>query len=334
MSDIIPEFPLQIKQCPRCNTQFPATTQFFQSYKRAKDGLSQLCKPCNQEYRKLLRTTPRPPREIIPNGQKRCPKCKRILPATLEIFYGHRSRKDGLKVYCKECMNAPYRKPSIEVPEGMKRCSQCMQCKPATADFFVRSNKIKDGWEGRCKGCQHANWRAKHPLKWETPPEGCKRCGTCHKVYPATTGYFEPSKRKCDKGLRPQCRWCRAKDWEGYNKTHVGYRKLYYKEHKEQYKTHGENRRARKKAVPGTYTQQQIQEQLKRQHYRCYYAACGYAKFKKIQGKYVYHIEHTFPISRENARNDISHIVLSCPSCNLKKGDKFPWEWPEGGRLL
>jgi hypothetical protein len=31
--------------------------------------------------------------------------------------------------------------------------------------------------------------------------------------------------------------------------------------------------------------------------------------------------------------NSIDYLVLSCPTCNLSKGDKFPWEWLDGGRL-
>jgi 5-methylcytosine-specific restriction endonuclease McrA len=39
------------------------------------------------------------------------------------------------------------------------------------------------------------------------------------------------------------------------------------------------------------------------------------------------------PVSRGGS-NDISNIVLACPSCNLQKGTRLPHEWPEGGRLL
>lgn len=97
-------------------------------------------------------------------------------------------------------------------------------------------------------------------------------------------------------------------------------------------------RRARKRNIQGKHTPKQIQEQLRRQKYRCYYAACGYAKFKKVRGKYIYHIEHTFPLSRvvgsDIPANDIGYIVLACPTCNQSKSNKFPWEWEDGGRLL
>jgi len=97
-------------------------------------------------------------------------------------------------------------------------------------------------------------------------------------------------------------------------------------------------RRARKNAVQGIHTPDQIQEQLKRQKYRCYYAACSFSKFPKVNGRYFYHVEHTFPLSRiagtDIPGNDMGYIVLSCKDCNERKGKKFPWEFLEGGRLL
>ncbi|HEX9502823.1 MAG TPA: HNH endonuclease [Patescibacteria group bacterium] len=93
--------------------------------------------------------------------------------------------------------------------------------------------------------------------------------------------------------------------------------------------------RARKKSIKGTHTPQQIQDQLKRQKHKCYYCQ---KKFNKIKGQSQYHIEHTFPISRvagtDIPANSIEYLVLACPTCNTSKGNKFPWEWPQGGRLL
>ncbi len=93
--------------------------------------------------------------------------------------------------------------------------------------------------------------------------------------------------------------------------------------------------RGYKNSTKGTYTIAQIQDLLKRQHYCCYY--CRH-KLEKKQGKYIYHIDHTFPLSRtkdtNDPINDISYLVIACPTCNLKKGNKFPHEFYEGGRLL
>jgi 5-methylcytosine-specific restriction endonuclease McrA len=131
--------------------------------------------------------------------------------------------------------------------------------------------------------------------------------------------------------------------------TERAYRISHYAEIRERqrryyYSEHGQNihraarlqRSIRQRDIPGTLTSKQIQQKLKAQRYRCYYGACGHAKFKKRNGKYVFHLEHTIPLSRPDAspRHDINYIVLACPSCNLRKYNKLPHEWSEGGRLF
>jgi hypothetical protein len=104
---------------------------------------------------------------------------------------------------------------------------------------------------------------------------------------------------------------------------------------RERDRMHNHNRRARKRAVKGTYTSEQIQEQLKRQKHKCYYCS---VKLQKVKKRYVYHIDHTFPLSRvvgtDIPANDISYLVLTCPTCNMRKRNKFPHEFYEGGKLL
>ena len=103
----------------------------------------------------------------------------------------------------------------------------------------------------------------------------------------------------------------------------------------ERYRNHRSNRNALNQSVRGTHTSAQIQEQLMRQKRKCYYC---HDKFKRVKDKYVYHVDHTFPLSRiagtDIPANSIDYLVLTCPACNLSKSDKFPWEWSEGGRLL
>jgi CRISPR/Cas system Type II protein with McrA/HNH and RuvC-like nuclease domain len=102
-------------------------------------------------------------------------------------------------------------------------------------------------------------------------------------------------------------------------------------------------KRAAKLGVAGTYTPAQIQEQLHRQKFRCYYLACGQAKFQRIKQpngkwKYIFEVDHTFPLSRvagtDIPANDISYLVLACPKCNRQKQARYPHEWIAGGRLL
>lgn len=107
------------------------------------------------------------------------------------------------------------------------------------------------------------------------------------------------------------------------------------KDHREQRSASQAKRRAKKRSIPGTYTAQQVLEKLKKQHHRCYYCT---SKFKRVKNKYIYHVDHTFPISRvagtDIPANSIDYLVLTCPRCNLSKGDRYPHEWPEGGKLL
>ncbi len=153
-----------------------------------------------------------------------------------------------------------------------------------------------------------------------------KRCSKCRREFPATPEFFYRQKAKKD-GLAYDCKQCHEKSSKSHFSPEGKKRRNAYS------RAYGPIRRARKKALQdiGAHTGQQIQEQLKRQRCRCYYCQ---AKFER---RYIYHVDHTFPISRasgDDPINDISYLVLACPTCNLKKNDKFPWEFPEGGRLL
>src|SRR5258708_8422182 len=219
------------------------------------------------------------------------------------------------------------------------------------------------------------SWRfAMDTLPQNTPQKQCT--GPCGRTLPATPGYFHRDKGKKD-GLASRCKQCASQyekeRWK--NPEHREYmrsyrsrpyareRRLeqnrafdnsphgrkwnreYAKKYNKEYgqrpevrkadRTNCHNYRAHKRAVLGTHTPEQIQEQLKRQKRKCYYCS---TRFVKVKGQYVYHIDHTFPLSRvagtDIPANSIDYLVLACPTCNISKKDKFPWEFPEGGRLL
>jgi hypothetical protein len=127
-----------------------------------------------------------------------------------------------------------------------------------------------------------------------------------------------------------------------YNQQHLeqarGYSRKYYRTEKGRLVSCASYQRyiARKKGAKGNLSKEQLLRKLKAQKFRCYYAAWGHAKFERRNGRYIYHIEHTVPISRtdEQPRHDMDFIVLACPTCNLSKGAKLPHEWPQGGRLF
>lgn len=279
-------------------------------------------------------------------SMKRCAKCQQDLPATNEYFPSHKAHADGLNSQCKTCTNAAQRArrahPPTPIPDGHKRCTHCKRVLPKTSEYFYSNNKRS--LHSKCKECDKAIKR-KRPI--DILPEGYKRCGTCKEIKPATTEYFYPRKGRTA-FLEPSCKICRrayfarvvspekrlaySRKYEALPKYQEK-RKEYRRTHKQESLIRYRNRRTRQKNVPGTLTSQQIQYKLRKQRFRCYYC---FAKFEKQSGKYVYHLDHTIPISRPEAgpRHDMSFTVLACPTCNLSKGHKLLHEWPAGGRLF
>lgn len=201
---------------------------------------------------------------------------------------------------------------------------------------FHRNRTRKGELADQCKECAKCK---KNSAKLKPPQdlvaEGNKRCtGPCKKEYPATTEFFYQYKTSRD-GLGTRCKAC-IKDYQSRPETRKRIcANRSRPEVQVKYSTYRHNRRAYKKSVKGTHTSEQLQEQLKRQKNKCYYCQ---KLLQKVKGKYTYHVDHTFPLSRvagtDIPANSIDYIVLTCPACNLSKGDKYPWEWPEGGRLL
>lgn len=232
--------------------------------------------------------------------------------------------------------------PSGDTP--LKQCSKCYAIYPATPEFFGRDKTKRDGLYSSCRACSKAQgklWRDAHPdyLKQyyqqhrQEQNEQCRYYNAIHKeeIQEQRKQYRQAHKEE----IRVRNKACRDAHGEKYREHKRRWGKT---EHGRTIKRALEQKRlALKKTIEGTLTAEQIQEKLKAQHYRCYYAACGHARFKKDKnGVYIYQIEHTIPVSRTeaNPRHDVNYVVLSCPMCNMKKQDKLPHEWEEGGRLF
>lgn len=263
-----------------------------------------------------------------------CPEGQQWHPATTEFFQRHKRMKDGLASQCRACRNAKDKayKSRPEIREHRRAHMKTYNRRPEVRERNrIRSRERYNDPE------VHKQIRAYH--------------NTYNKVYRRRLDVQEKMRigQRVYKS-RPEARennriWQRSYYRRSgiYEKLRarqrIYYRVSYHRpESQARIRVNGLTRISRKRAVQGTHTAAQIAEQLKRQKYHCYYAACGYSKFPKANGKYVFHIDHTYPISRvagsDIPANDMSYLVLTCPSCNLSKGDKFPWEWIEGGKLL
>lgn len=96
------------KVCRKCAQEKPFIE--FAENKKIKCGLNSWCRACVNAYanasnkaksaaRKLLQ----PPKEVLPEGQKRCTSCDEIKTATLEFFRFDKDGRNGLESRCKVC---------------------------------------------------------------------------------------------------------------------------------------------------------------------------------------------------------------------------------------
>ena len=184
-------------------------------------------------------------------------------------------------------------------------------------------------------------------------PNGFKKCTKCGKEYPTTAEYFPARKLRNSVGFHSWCRFChrvakkeyREKNLEkeqakarDYFKKHPDYRREYQEKNREKFLEYGRKwshnnlekvaekarkRRARKLQAEGTHSVADIALQLEAQNGRCWW--CG-----KPLGD-SYHVDHRIPLSRGGS-DAPGNLCISCPSCNVRKSDKMPWEWK--GRLL
>lgn len=116
----LPLFPIETKtkQCTVCHQISPATHEFFSRRACAYDKLLHRCKPCDSAIQQGNFILTDPCRCI--NGQKLCPGCSQIFPATDEYFYRDTSKKTGLSRRCRNCMKVKSKEYTDAHPDKIK----------------------------------------------------------------------------------------------------------------------------------------------------------------------------------------------------------------------
>ena len=278
---------------------------------------------------------------------KPCSQCKEV--KCHEAFYLDARGKYGRYAHCKACHSLYHQNKREHRLAGMKAYRESHQedLKQKNRDHYINNKEHYQDYQ-RAYSASHREqielYRNRSDIKERarvTRKEYDSRPGIQEKRRDRVRNLYRNHGNAYHYSRRPDVRvrkntWTRNYRSRPEAQKHIqAYMRVYRSrpEARERHHIHDANRRARKNAASGTHTLQQIQELLKRQDYRCYYAACGRAKFEKRSGRYVYHIDHVIPLSRGGS-NDISNLVLACPVCNLKKHNKYPWEFPAGGRLL
>ncbi len=198
-----------------------------------------------------------------------------------------------------------------------KRCTgPCKRVLPATTEFFYAASKTRPGsLFGRCKVCYLEQIKAKREANREAFRARGRESAARRRDH--AKEYRKANADKLDQ-------WRRAYYAE-HKADRRAYERAYNKAHPDRRRVIHHNRKARQKAIPGSHTAKDIQDQRKRQKDLCYWC---HQKLTK------YHVDHIVPVTREGSSNDPWNIVLACPVCNTKRGNKLPHEWSEGGRLF
>lgn len=267
------------------------------------------------------------PQDNTPYKMCSNPACKNPwLPATTDCFQRDNHLTSKLTSKCKECINAK-RKEERSQPEVRDR-----QNAHRRANYAVNPEA-----QARQHDYNHAYYY---------DPENHDQVLAQKKTYYQENREDILTQKRIyasDPGVRVQkCNYNHAYYEDDENRSHISkHQKSRYglPEVQEQrraycqlpqtkaiYRTHSHNRRALEHHALGKHTPQQIKEQYARQKGKCHYC-----RNKVEWGKH--HIDHVVPISRGGS-NDISNLVIACPTCNQRKHRKLPHEWPEGGRLL
>lgn len=272
--------------------------------------------------------------DIIPQDipMKQCTgPCQRVLPATTDCFHKNRSR---MHARCKECRNKASKPYNDARSEDRKRHYQ-----EHGEEIRIRHNQYREMHREEINEqkrlhykahreeirTKHLHYRIVHQEEINEQKRQAYRENRAK--------HLQHYQEHREEMLAKAARYRNAHREEIYKRekqSHQRHRALHLA-HRRAYK---QRRRARLRSIECTLSVQQIIGKLKAQNYACYY--CFRMFLKRADGTYIYHLDHTVPISRTDfiPRNDANYVVLACPHCNQCKNDKLPHEWYEGGRLF
>jgi hypothetical protein len=197
-----------------------------------------------------------------------------------------------------------------------KQCRDCLKPFPATLEFFHRAkgNTLRN----QCKGCRSASDKA-----YYARPEVGERIRKHVQDSRSYPGYRE-HRHDIDKAYQSR------PDVQDHMRSYFHTRWETVRndpEERARRQVDLQNYRARKKAVPGTHTIQDMQRIYKAQKGKCHWCH----KPTPWKGR---HDDHIIPLTR-GGTNWPDNMCVSCPRCNMSKGNKLPQEWDgSGGRMF
>ena len=139
------------KVCKDCGRELPL--EQFPRHPKSRDGHTSVCAEC---YSKKMRAVhakadAAQPKESLPEGQRRCSKCGRVLP--LSEFARRSKSKDGLQYECRDCKKAAKVTSDKNVPLTLSEEPE-PKYKPITVRDLSDEDLVKElryrGWKVAC----------------------------------------------------------------------------------------------------------------------------------------------------------------------------------------
>jgi 5-methylcytosine-specific restriction endonuclease McrA len=290
---------------------------------------------------------------------KVCTRCG--IEKTKDRFSRDRTKRDGLRSYCKECAKASS-KARNHNPDwsGTKKCTKCGTEK--AKDRFSRTARNKDGLKSHCKECtgfSFKTYQATRHRNRNPDLNGTKVCTNCG--IEKTKDRFSKSAGKKD-GLQSWCKECvkpSAKAWyeanhekmkashkawykanpekvrekrkrqrkahpERHRERHREQAKRYRKAHPEIRRDQKRRRRARESGAPGKLDHEAV--------WSLYWNSGAIDRCWKCLKKITFSemtVDHAIPLSWEGLSiDDPTNINLLCKSCNSAKHDNVAFYAP------
>lgn len=257
---------------------------------------------------------------IIPT-ERACTTCGVIKPLNSDHFHKQARGLCGLRSMCRECSNerrAGYRsgetfKRPASDPEGWCTCRACGARKPHNADNFYRSGKTFHRLCKQCFALKGRKWwlenggTGERVSKRSVKPQAT-HCTVCMVMKPYDLVHFYSEVRSTH-GVGRVCRECKRQQTNEYNRREATAIKRAARR---------SNRRALTKGEANTVSTEQIEKLIQGQKRKCWWCSVKLKDF---------HIDHRIPLAR-GGQHEVSNLVISCPTCNLRRNKSLPWEGP------
>lgn len=224
----------------------------------------------------------------------------------------------------------------------LQQCSRCLRTLPATPDHF-RLDKRRARFRSRCRDCDRASaaeYRAHNreadltrKLRWyyQNRERASATKKAWYRSHQEHVAEYREAHREHYRRLRKARYWRQSNkerqaglEYRRANPQKVSERlRRYRAEHPEKERAHAAKRRALKSQSHGTHTPADVALQYRSQCGRCWWCGTDVGE--------DYHVDHLIPLTRGGG-NGPENLVISCPSCNMRRQDKLASEW--AGRLF